>query len=123
MVEFRGVCVIGSLGVCCARLLLPPSVPLSTSMHFARIFTAAAVDDFTSAIEAEPRYADFRKRRAQALTALGEDAAALADLAAAAELAPDVEGAAEALGDAARINQRLRDYRRAEAGARVRTAF
>lgn len=78
------------------------------------------MEDFSAAIAAEPRFHDFYKRRGQALSALGDDTGALADLGAAAELSPDAAAAADALGDSAKIRQRLRDYRRAEADARVR---
>ncbi len=82
----------------------------------------AAVEDFSAAIEAEPRHADFWKRRGQARAALGDDAGALADLDAAAACAPDAAAAADARGDAARLRQRGRDYRRAEADARAALA-
>jgi hypothetical protein len=82
----------------------------------------AAVEDFSAAIAAEPRHADFWKRRGQARAALGDDAGALADLDTAAARAPDAAGAADARGDAARLRQRGRDYRRAEADARAALA-
>lgn len=49
---------------------------------------AGAVDDFSVAIEVEPRYADGWKRRGQARSALGDSEGALADLQKAIDLAP-----------------------------------
>jgi tetratricopeptide (TPR) repeat protein len=84
-----------------------------------------ALEDFNAAIALEPRYPDFYKRRAQALGALGRDEEALSDLMMAAELLPleDSSGRAETLTDAARIYQKRRDYRRAEATAREALAL
>jgi tetratricopeptide (TPR) repeat protein len=49
---------------------------------------SGAIDDFSVAIEVEPRYADTYKRRGQARSALGEQEGALADLGKALELMP-----------------------------------
>ncbi|KAG2493602.1 hypothetical protein HYH03_008119 [Edaphochlamys debaryana] len=78
-----------------------------------------AVDDFSVAIEVEPRYADSWKRRGQARSALGDHEAALVDLQKAIDLAPLFGGAdtgasrAECYVEKGMIHQKLRDYRRA----------
>ncbi|KAI7837042.1 hypothetical protein COHA_009119 [Chlorella ohadii] len=68
-----------------------------------------AVEDFSAAIELEPRFHDFHKRRGQALMALGEDEGAARDLRSCIQLAADGH---EELG---RLFQKQKDYRRAEA--------
>jgi len=73
-----------------------------------------AVEDFNAAIIEAPNEADFYKRRAQALGALGRDQEALEDLLKAQKLAPNDLGAAETLGEVARIYIKRRDYYRAE---------
>ncbi|GIL49345.1 hypothetical protein Vafri_5718 [Volvox africanus] len=78
-----------------------------------------AVEDFTVAIEVEPRYADSWKRRGQARSALGDHEGALADLQKAIDLAPLFGGAesassrAECWVEKGMIYQKMRDYRRA----------
>ena len=46
------------------------------------------MEDFSGAIEVEPRYADSWKRRGQARSALGENEGALSDLQKAVDLMP-----------------------------------
>ncbi len=77
-----------------------------------------AVDDFNAAISQAPNEADFYKRRAQALGALGRDQEALEDLLKAREFTPNDLGAAETLGEIARIHLKRRDYHRAELNLR-----
>ncbi|GAX83792.1 hypothetical protein CEUSTIGMA_g11217.t1 [Chlamydomonas eustigma] len=77
-----------------------------------------AVNDFSIAIEVEPRYADTYKRRGQARSALGEQEGALQDLGKALELMPLMgqesnTSRADVLLERAMIFQRQRDYRRA----------
>ncbi|GIL73738.1 hypothetical protein Vretifemale_3863 [Volvox reticuliferus] len=78
-----------------------------------------AVEDFTVAIEVEPRYADSWKRRGQARSALGDHEGALADLQKAIDLAPlfggvdSVSSRAECWVEKGMIYQKMRDYRRA----------
>ena len=76
------------------------------------------MEDFNGAIEMAPREADFYKRRAQALGALGRISAALDDLCKAKEYSSDPVSAAESLGDAARMRLKQRDYRQAERDVR-----
>ena len=95
-----------------------------------------AVNDFNSAISIQPNYADFYKRRAQALSALDRDDDALDDLEQAMKLVSSemqtvgqdygvrsVDQSAlhhskvEILSDMARIHQKRRDYRRAQSSA------
>lgn len=76
-----------------------------------------AVDDFTVAIEVEPRYADSWKRRGQANSALGNLEAALLDLQKAVELLPmwgqeTSASRAECALERGMIYQKQRDYRR-----------
>ncbi len=52
------------------------------------VLHAGAVEDFSVAIEIEPRYADTWKRRGQARSALGETQEALVDLQKAIDLLP-----------------------------------
>ncbi len=77
-----------------------------------------AVDDFNAAISKSPNEADFYKRRAQALGALGRDQEALEDLLKAREFTPNDLGASETLGEVARIHLKRRDYHRAELNLR-----
>ena len=81
-----------------------------------------AVEDFNHAIADAPHEADFYKRRAQALGALGRDTDALHDLLKAKELCSnDAVATAEVLADAARIHHKRRNYNRAELN--IRTAL
>jgi len=80
-----------------------------------------AVMEFDSAISLEPKVCDFYKRRSQALAACDRDMEALADLQQARQLAPDSATASEILADSARINQKRKDFRRAEED--LKTAF
>lgn len=77
-----------------------------------------AIGDFNAAITEAPNEADFYKRRAQALGALGRDQEALEDLLKAREFAPNDLGASETLGEIARIHLKRRDYHRAELNLR-----
>lgn len=77
-----------------------------------------SVDDFTAAIQLEPRYADTYKRRGQALGALGRHTEALADMQKAFDLMGtlgqgDASAKADCLLERGMIYQRQKDYRRA----------
>ena len=77
-----------------------------------------SVDDFTAAIEIEPRYFDTYKRRGQARSALGQQTEALSDLKKAFDLIGtmgqgDVLAKADCLLERGMIYQRQKDYRRA----------
>jgi tetratricopeptide (TPR) repeat protein len=78
-----------------------------------------AVEDFNAAIIEAPNEADFYKRRAQALGALGRDQEALEDLLKAREFASNDLEASETLGEVARIHIKRRDYHRAELNLRA----
>jgi tetratricopeptide (TPR) repeat protein len=77
-----------------------------------------SVEDFSAAIEIEPRYYDTYKRRGQARSALGQQTEALADLKKAYDLIGtmgqgDVAAKADCLLERGMIYQRQKDYRRA----------
>eukprot|EP00775_Hariotina_reticulata_P011921 gene11921-12065_t len=80
-----------------------------------------AVEDFTTAIDVEPRYPDTYKRRGQARSALGDTQGALEDLEKAAKLLDTLPGAeqmaaggpADCYSERGMLYQKLRDYRRA----------
>ncbi|KAI3429879.1 hypothetical protein D9Q98_010190 [Chlorella vulgaris] len=78
-----------------------------------------AVDDFSAAINLEPGFADFVKRRGQALAALGEDERAAVDIQCAIELSTTDADKADGHEMLARLYQKAKDYRRAEAELRL----
>lgn len=87
------------------------------------LYCTGAVDDFSVAIDMEPRIHDLYKRRSQALGALGDHAGAGWDLTRAVSLSPDNESKLDAYVDLARVSQKRQDHVNAEIAARVRSCF
>ena len=80
---------------------------------------AGAADDFTAAIEIEPRFADSYKRRGQARSAMGDMDGALQDFKSCIERSRDPRVRADCYLERGSIYQKQRDYRKAEAELHV----
>ena len=81
---------------------------------------AGAADDFTAAIEIEPRFPDSYKRRGQARSAMGDLDGALQDFKSCIERSRDPRVRADCYQERGTIYQKQRDYRKAEAELHVR---
>ncbi len=80
---------------------------------------AGAADDFTAAIEIEPRFADSYKRRGQARSAMGDLDGALQDFKSCIERSRDPRTRADCYMERGSIYQKQRDYSKAEAELHV----
>ena len=79
------------------------------------------MDDFTAAIDIEPRFADSYKRRGQARSAIGDTDGALNDFKSCIERSRDPRVRADCYMERGSIFQKKRDYRKAEAELHVRS--
>ena len=96
-----------------------PGVSCTVQVGVRRV---GAIDDFTAAIDIEPRFADSYKRRGQARSAMGDLEGALQDFKSCIERLRDPRVRAECYLERGSIYQKQRDYRKAEAELHVRPA-